>query len=209
MKSSLLFSAYSLTTSLTSSVAGLPWVDQILSEANASSERLILGHARPQIEDNLSYLPLREDLSNSLLKSKRIYSAIEVNKNDSTASAFFRCFSKLDLITLDLIYVPKAQRGHGVGYTLLAEMTENHSENHSVHLILDYANRKAFEKSEGEPIEERLLKVPTIRNLNKLGFSNVTHLGSLRIPGDAHTYPEVVLTQDEAVDGKPLFAKLA
>lgn len=198
MKSSFLFSAYSLTTSLTSSLSGLPWLDDFLSETESLSERKLLGHSRPQIEKNLTYLPLREELASSLFKDKRIYSAIEVNKNDATASAFFRCFPNIDLITLDLIYVPKSHRGNGVGYNLLAEMTESHSENHSVHLILDYANRKAFEGAAGQSLNERLLNVPTLRNLKKLGFSAVTHLGTMKIPGDRHVYPEVVLTKPEA-----------
>lgn len=198
MKSSLLFSAYSLTTSLTSSLEGLPWLEEVLSLKNPTPERKILGHARPQIENNLTYQPLKSELNQSILKNTRIYSALEINRNDSTASAFFRCFPNINLITLDLIYVPRAQRGLGIGYHLLEDMTKSHKTQHSVHLILDYANRKAFEKSSNEKLSTRLLKVPTLKNLAKLGFSELTHIGTLKIPGDKNTYPEVVLTKTEA-----------
>jgi GNAT superfamily N-acetyltransferase len=197
----------SLTTSLIS-LEAVPWLDDLFSKEESTTERKLLGHARPQIERNLTYSPLREELASSLFKNKRIYSAIEVSKNESTASAFFRCFPKLDLITLDLIYVPKVHRGHGIGYNLLAEMTGEHSEQHSVHLILDYANRKAFESSAGESLTARLLKVPTLRNLKKIGFTKVTHLGGMKIPGDHHVYPEVVLTQPDAVSDQAVVASL-
>lgn len=194
--------------SLTSALSGIPWLDDILSQTESTAKRKVLGHARPQIEKNLTYTPLRDEIAASVLKNKRIYSAIELSKNESTASAFFRCFPKIDLITLDLIYVPKAHRGHGVGHSLLSDMAKVHKDQHSVHLILDYANRKAFENSAGESLRERLLKVPTLRNLKKIGFTKLTHLGTMTIPGDRNIYPEVVLTRGDACNHNSIIASL-
>lgn len=208
MKSSILFSPQELTTSLTSSLGSIPWLEEFLRENLSSSERKILGHSRPQIENNLTYVPLREELAGSLLRNKRIYTAIEVSKNAATASAFFRCFPRLDLITLDLIYVPKAHRGHGIGQKLLAEMTGEHPDQNSVHLILDYANRKAFEQHASEGLAEQILQVPTLRNLKKIGFTQLTHLGEMKIPGDKNIYPEVILTRPEGAKNKKVLVSL-
>lgn len=208
MKSSLLFSAQELSNSLTNSLTNIPWLEEFTKENTAPSKRKIWGHSRPQIEKYLTFLPLRDELTNSLLKKTRIYSVVEYNHKESTASAFYRCFNNLDLITLDLIYVPKSHRGHGIGYKLLTAMTSENKKLHSVHLILDYANRKAFESYKGNNLSEQLLQVPTLRNLKKVGFTQLTHLGSMHIPGDRNTYPEIVLTRPEAADHKTVITSL-
>ncbi len=208
MKSSLLFSAQALSSSLTNTLTNIPWLEEFTKENTAHSERKIWGHSRPQIEKNLTFLPLKDELASSLLKRTRIYSVIEYSHKESTASAFYRSFDNLGLITLDLIYVPKAHRGHGVGYKLLSEMAEENRNQHSVHLILDYANRKAYENYKGNDLAEQLLQVPTLKNLKKVGFTELTHLGQMKIPGDKYIYPEVVLSRQGAISKERILVSL-
>ena len=208
MKSSLLFSAQELSSSLSNALNNIPWIEEFTKEHASHSERKIWGHSRPQIEKNLTFLPLREELARSIFKNTRIYSVIEHSRMNSTASAFYRCFNNLELITLDLIYVPKAHRGHGIGFKLLSEMAAENSSQKSVHLILDYANRKAFENYRGSDLAEQLLHVPTLKNLKKVGFTELTHLGQMKIPGDQHIYPEVVLSRKGAIPKERILASL-
>lgn len=208
MKSSLLISAQELSSSLSNALNNIPWLEEFNTKRPSHTERKIWGHSRPQLEKNLTFTPLREELASSLFKTKRIYSVIEYSHKNSTASAFYRCFNNLDLLTLDLIYVPKAHRGHGIGYKLLSQMAEENTNQNSVHLILDYANRKAFEAHKGHDLAEQLLQVPTLKNLKKVGFTQLTHLGQMRLPGDRNIYPEVVLTRKEAASVEKIIANL-